>query len=99
MVDDMKFDNIKPIHIDVKAFLKTCSFKYDIVFADPPYDLTWLDTLPELVTSSGVLKEEGVFILEHPKDLSFSSHKFFFEHRNYGSVNFSFFRSGEKRLE
>lgn len=99
MVDEMKFDNIKPIHIDVKAFLKTCRFKYDIVFADPPYDLTWLDTLPELVTSSGVLREEGVFILEHPKDLSFSSHKLFFEHRNYGSVNFSFFRSGEKRLE
>ena len=99
MVDEMKFDNIKPIHIDVKSFLKTCRFKYDIVFADPPYDLTWLDTLPELVASSGVLKEEGVFILEHPKDLRFSSHKLFFEHRNYGSVNFSFFRSGEKRLE
>ncbi len=99
MVDEMKFDSIKPIHIDVKAFLKTCRFKYDIVFADPPYDLTWLDTLPELVASSGVLREEGVFILEHPKDLSFSSHKLFFEHRNYGSVNFSFFRSGENRFE
>ena len=31
---------LKPIHIDVKAYLKTCRFKYDIVFADPPYDLS-----------------------------------------------------------
>ncbi len=92
MVEEMKLENIKPIHIDVKAYLKTCRFKYDVVFADPPYDLTWIDTLPDLVISSGVLHNAGFFILEHPKDLSFSSHTLFFEHRNYGSVNFSFFR-------
>ena len=97
IVRELKFDNIKPIHIDVKAYLKTCRFKYDIVFADPPYSLPWLETLPELVTSSGVIKEYGVFILEHPKDLTFSSHKCFFEHRNYGGVNFSFFRSGKDK--
>jgi 16S rRNA (guanine966-N2)-methyltransferase len=92
MVDEMKFENIKPIHIDVKAYLKTCRLKYDIVFADPPYDLPWLETLPDLVTGSGIINDDGFFILEHPKDLSFTSHKLFFEHRNYGSVNFSFFR-------
>jgi 16S rRNA (guanine966-N2)-methyltransferase len=97
MADEMKFENIKPIHIDVRAYLKTCKFKYDIVFADPPYDLVWLDTLPDLVTSSGVIRKDGIFILEHPKDLSFSSHKFFFEHRNYGSVNFSFFATKAPR--
>jgi 16S rRNA (guanine966-N2)-methyltransferase len=89
---EMKIDNLKPVHIDVKAFLKTCRFKYDVVFADPPYRLSWLDTIPDLVTSSGVIKEDGFFILEHPKDYSFTSHRLFFEHRNYGSVNFSFFR-------
>lgn len=94
MVGEMKFETIKPIHIDVKAYLKTCSFKYDIVFADPPYNLAWLKTLPDLVTSSGVIKDDGFFILEHPKDLTFTSHKYFLEHRNYGSVNFSFFRTG-----
>ena len=92
MVSEMKIENIKPIHIDVKAYLKTCTFKYDIVFADPPYNLEWLQALPDLVTSSGVINEEGFFVLEHPKHLSFTSHKLFFEHRNYGSVNFSFFK-------
>lgn len=95
IIDEIKFDNIKPIHIDVKAYLKTCRFKYDIVFADPPYDLEWLDSLPDLVTKSGVMREDGFFILEHPKNLSFSGHKLFFEHRNYGSVNFSFFKADD----
>ena len=93
IIKDMDIVNVRPIHIDVKAYLKTCSIKYDIVFADPPYDLTWLKELPDLVTQAGVIKEDGFFILEHPKGLSFTGHKLFFEHRNYGGVNFSFFKS------
>jgi 16S rRNA (guanine966-N2)-methyltransferase len=94
-IEEMKFENIKAIHIDVKAYLRTCRIKYDIIFADPPYNLSWFDTIPDLVTSSGVMKDDGFFILEHPKDLTFNSHALFFEHRNYGGVNFSFFRPGE----
>ena len=93
IIKDIGLNNIKPVHIDVRAYLKTCSVKYDIVFADPPYDLSWLKEIPDLVTGSGVMKEDGFFILEHPGNMSFSDHKLFFEHRNYGGVNFSFFRS------
>lgn len=91
ILKDMDLQNVRPVHIDVKAYLKTCSVKYDIVFADPPYELSWLQELPDIVTQAGVIKEGGVFILEHPRDLSFTQHKLFFEHRNYGGVNFSFF--------
>jgi 16S rRNA (guanine966-N2)-methyltransferase len=90
-IDKIGFTNIKPIHIDVKAYLKTCKFKYDIVFADPPFDLEWLKSIPDLVLDSGVLMEDGGFILEHPRSMDFRKHEKFFEHRNYGSVNFSFF--------
>jgi 16S rRNA (guanine(966)-N(2))-methyltransferase RsmD len=92
ILKELELENVKTIHIDVKAYLKTCSIKYDIVFADPPYELSWLSDLPDLVTQSGVIKADGFFILEHPRDLSFDSHKLFFEHRNYGGVNFSFFK-------
>ena len=92
IIKDMGFTNIKPIHIDVKAFLRTCKQKYDIVFADPPYELKWLSEIPDIVTGSGVMKDSGFFILEHPRNMSFIDHKLFFEHRNYGGVNFSFFR-------
>jgi 16S rRNA (guanine966-N2)-methyltransferase len=92
IIKDLEIENIRPIHIDVKAYLKTCSMKYDIVFADPPYDLPWLKELPDLISLSNVIKADGFFILEHPKALSFARHKLFFEHRNYGGVNFSFFK-------
>jgi 16S rRNA (guanine(966)-N(2))-methyltransferase RsmD len=92
ILKDLDLRNVKPIHIDVRAYLKTCSVKYDIVFADPPYGLSWIRELPDLVTQSGVIKEDGFFILEHPRDLSFTGHELFFEHRHYGGVNFSFFR-------
>jgi 16S rRNA (guanine966-N2)-methyltransferase len=92
IINDIGFENIRTIHIDVRAYLKTCSVRYDVVFADPPYDLKWLNELPDMVTGSGVIKENGFFILEHPKAMSFSKHPLFFEHRNYGGVNFSFFK-------
>ena len=93
ILKELDLDNVKPIHIDVRTYLKACLIKYDIVFADPPYELAWLKELPDLVTEAGILKEDGFLILEHPRDISFANHKLFFEHRNYGGVNFSFFRS------
>ena len=92
MLRELELENTKVIHIDVRTFLKACSVKYDLVFADPPYELPWLKELPDLVTQAGVIKDDGFFILEHPRDLSFTGHKLFFEHRNYGGVNFSFFK-------
>ncbi len=92
IIRDIGFENIKPIHIDVKAYLKTCSVQYDLVFADPPYDLSWLSELPDLVLESKIIKNDGFFIMEHPKRLNFNGHNGFFEHRSYGSVNFSFFK-------
>jgi 16S rRNA (guanine(966)-N(2))-methyltransferase RsmD len=96
IIREYGFENIKAVHIDVNAFLRTCTSKYDVVFADPPYELQWLRDLPELVCSAGVIKEDGFFILEHPRDMSFKEHRLFFEHRNYGGVNFSFFNPDKK---
>jgi len=93
IIKDLEIDNIRTIHIDVRAYLKTCSVKYDIVFADPPYELSWLRDIPDLVMGSGIIKDDGFFILEHPRDMSFSNHNMLFEHRNYGGVNFSFFKA------
>ncbi len=92
IIRELDFGNIRLVHIDVRAFLKTCRTRFDVVFADPPYDLPWLKELPDLVAGSGVIAEDGFLILEHPKSMHFEDHRLFFEHRNYGGVNFSFFR-------
>ncbi len=84
--------NIIPIRGDVFRFLKSCKQQFDFIFADPPYALKELATLPDLVFERQVLKEEALFVLEHGKDYEFSEHPHFVEHRQYGSVNFSLFR-------
>ena len=68
----------------------------NLIFADPPYSLHDLETLPDLVFSSDVLTEDGIFVLEHPKEFSFEEHPNFWQHRAYGKVNFTFFA---KKLE
>ena len=65
---------------------------YDFIFADPPYKLSEIADLPELILSSGHLALEGLLVLEHPKQYDFSTHPRLIDHRKYGSVNFSFFR-------
>ena len=73
------------------SFIKSCNQTFDFIFADPPYDLKDLDTLPSKILEQELLNDEGVFILEHSKKNTFTEHPFFVEERKYGSVHFSFF--------
>lgn len=77
---------------DVFRFLKSCHKQFDFIFADPPYALEQLATLPDLVFQYALLKEDGVFVFEHGRNYDFSTHERFVEHRSYGSVNFSIFK-------
>lgn len=85
-------DGVVAIRGDVFRFLKSCHQQYDFIFADPPYALKELATLPDAVLERGVLKEDGIFVLEHGKDYDFSDHPRYLEHRSYGSVNFTLFK-------
>ena len=87
----LDLSNLHVVRADVFDLLKRANRKFDIVFADPPYSLDGLSTLPDLVFEREVLSEDGIFILEHPREYSFEEHPRFWQHRNYGKVNFSFF--------
>lgn len=83
--------NLSVIRGDVFKFLNACRTKYDLIFADPPYALEQLPTLPDVILSQDILKENGWLVIEHGKDTDFTSHPRHFETRTYGSVHFSFF--------
>ena len=85
-----------PIRGDVFRFIKSCKQQFDFIFADPPYALKELPTIPSLIFEKGLLKDDGIFVFEHGKDYDFSDDPHFVEHRSYGSVNFSIFRTTEK---
>lgn len=85
--------NCSPIRGDVFTFLKKNKIQFDFIFADPPYKLENLSSLPELILNGDtMLKPDGIFVLEHGKDYDFSNHPLFIDHRQYGSVNFSIFK-------
>lgn len=88
-----------PVRIDAFRFIRGCHQQFDFVFADPPYALPELETIPALVFKHNLLKPGGVFVFEHGKHNDFSQLPFFVEHRAYGSVNFSIFRMPESAAE
>ena len=82
-----------PLRGDVFKFVRSCKQQFDFIFADPPYALKELPQIPQLIFDHQLLTDDGVFVFEHGKDNDFSQHPNFVEHRCYGSVNFSIFRS------
>jgi len=88
----LELDHARAHRLDVRDWLKICRKQYDIIFADPPYALRWLPSIPQMVMSSGAVNDNTLFILEHPRTFDFKENELFSEHRSYGNVNFSFFR-------
>ena len=88
-------DKCVPLRGDVFRFIKSCKQQFDFIFADPPYALPELPTLPKLILERGILKPGGIFVFEHGKHNSFENVPGFIEHRAYGSVNFSLFKKAE----
>ena len=84
-------NNLRAVRSDVFDLLKRAYKQFDIIFADPPYALETLPQLPDLIFNSNVLTEDGIFILEHPREFEFEEHPHFWQHRHYGKVNFTFF--------
>lgn len=83
---------------DLRVYLRKAKGPFDILFADPPYELEWLKEIPSLVLSKNLLTPDGWFILEHGRDYDFSSVKEFRELRRYGNVHFSIFQGGQTEL-
>jgi len=84
-------DMVTPVRGDVFRFIASCQQQFDVIFADPPYDLPELPQIPELIMNSAMVKPGTLIIIEHSRANDFSSLPHFKQHRAYGKVNFSIF--------
>ena len=89
--NELKISNLSLMKTDVFKFISGNHAQFDMIFADPPYELDNLAEIPNLIFSNKLLKTDGLFVLEHSSKDSFVNHPNFIDHRNYGNVNFSFF--------
>lgn len=83
--------NVTVVRDNVFDFLPICHEKFDIVFADPPYALEGLETIPDQILSKEIIHPGGYLILEHGGEHSFTGHSLFTKEKIYGRVHFSFF--------
>jgi len=89
--DELGFEEARVLNANVFKYLDSAVGSYDLIFADPPYDLKDLSKLPSAVRESGLVAGDGLFVLEHGDSYSFAGEDGFVEMRNYGHVHFSFF--------
>ncbi len=88
----LNLKNLFVIRANVFTFLsRGGGKKFDIIFADPPYDLEGIEKIPELVFEKNMLENDGWLIVEHPGSIDFAEHPNFDQNRVYGKVNFSMF--------
>jgi len=89
-INKLGYQNVAIIKNDAFFFISKCKQQYDIIFADPPYDLEGIEQIVESVFTNHLLKPNGWLVIEHCKAHDFTTHPNFYDHRTYGKLNFSF---------
>ncbi len=92
IADELGF-SIIPVKSDVYHFLEKTHHKFDVIFADPPYNFTQdqFEKITTLVFEKNLLALDGLLIIEHSKHTSMNTAFNFVESRRYGGSVFSFF--------
>jgi 16S rRNA (guanine(966)-N(2))-methyltransferase RsmD len=78
---------------DIRAYLKTCSFLYDIIYYDPPYNnLELIEIIPDILK---FLSQESVLIFEYKKTNKYSD---IFTKNNTGNYQKNIKKFGKTEL-
>jgi len=89
---DLKLkDELKIHRLDVFKFIKSTDRQFDYIFADPPYALNSLASIPDKIFEQDLLRKGGLLVIEHDNQNDFQDHSRCIEQRNYGKSIFSFF--------
>lgn len=89
--DQLGFDQAKVFNKDVFKYLESCNQKFDIIFADPPFDFPDYERIYHLVMEKQLLSDTSFLIIEHSENNDFSHLPHFTKLKKYGKVHFSFF--------
>lgn len=90
-------DHIRIVHSDVVKYLEKTDEQFDLIFADPPYDVKFHQEIVRLVFERNLLSENGLLIIEHGKRTDLSHLEGYELSRGYGNVVFSFFSADHRK--
>ena len=60
---ELNDDAWKIARMDVFKFVEKSPLKFDLIFADPPFQMKGYDKLPKAIFDSGILRPDGLLIL------------------------------------
>jgi len=84
---------IKTFKADIFKYLQLETDQYNLIFADPPYDMNGIPEIPKIIFEKNLLSQGGLLIVEHQSMQNLSNHPAFVEQRKYGHSSFSFFKN------
>src|SRR5690554_1518737 len=87
--EKLEAKELYPLKADSFKFIETCREQFDLIFADPPYDMKEVDTIPDLIFEKKLLKPDGLLILEHSRTHNFTLLPQFSNELKYRSVHFT----------
>jgi 16S rRNA (guanine(966)-N(2))-methyltransferase RsmD len=91
MIDSLGVENISLLREEVSRFVARETTEFDVIFMDPPYDMPGLDNLIRSISEKGLLKPDGLMILEHSSRTRVDHLPDYRSTRIYGSSAISFF--------
>ncbi|MFD2146783.1 RsmD family RNA methyltransferase [Mucilaginibacter antarcticus] len=83
---------IKTFKADIFKYLQLETDQYDLIFADPPYDMNQIPEIPKIIFERNLLLPGGLLIVEHQSMQNLTNHPAFTEYRQYGHSSFSFLK-------
>ncbi len=86
-------DQLSVLKGDAFKFIEKTGADYDLIFADPPYDLAEAEVIPTMIFEHNLLRKDGILIFEHSGNYDYTSHPHFIENRANGKVIFSIFKA------
>jgi len=82
------------IHSPVERFIHKKSEIAGLIFADPPYSMKDVSSLPELIGHSSIVEQDAVLLIEHSKQTVFPDSRRYtvFRQKIFGNTIVSFFQ-------
>ncbi|NVO20007.1 MAG: 16S rRNA (guanine(966)-N(2))-methyltransferase RsmD [Bacteroidetes bacterium] len=90
-ISEIGFERVFVVKANAFNYLKSVRRKFDVIFADPPYELKEVTHIPDLVFNQSLLNEDGWLIIEHDSSVNFREYPTFHSERQYGKVHFTLF--------
>lgn len=92
-IQKLNIKNIKIIHTNALLWLKKQSYKYDVIFLDPPYDNNILQEAIVIIENNKLIKKSGYIYIETKKnkDIQYPKSWVLYKNKYTNDINYKLY--------